>query len=153
MDNNKELQYILDCIENNQSVFITGPAGTGKTYLIKALQKILREKNINAVLTSTTGINALSIEGVTIHKFMGIGIQTSSSYLYVLKKSPFYKNICHRIMATDVIIIDEISMLRGDTFELINLVLQDVCNTKQPFGGKTMIFTGDFFQIPPVVKS
>jgi DNA replication protein DnaC len=152
--NNNDFQKIIHNLRaNKQSIFITGPAGVGKTHLLKQIYKELKEKHESVVLTSTTGINALNLGGITIHKLMGLQTRTDFGYLGFMKSSFLFAGIRKRMAKIQYIIIDEVSMLRADTFELINKILQEVANNTLPFGGKTMIFTGDFYQISPVVKS
>jgi DNA replication protein DnaC len=148
-----DVESLVEDIENGKSLFITGEAGVGKTHLLKTLFKRLTNVGFKVALTSTTGINALNLGGMTIHKLTGIGINTNPSYIKFMKKSFLYSGIKKRMEKIDVIIIDEVSMLRADQFELINSLLQSIFDNTKPFGGMTMIFTGDFFQIPPVVKS
>lgn len=140
-------------VDKKQSVFITGPAGAGKTFLIKQLYDELKQKKKNVVLTSTTGINALNLGGITIHKLMGLQNRTDMGYIGFMKSSFLFRGITMRMTKVDYIIIDEVSMLRADTLELINEILKQCTKCDKPFGGKIIIFTGDFYQIPPVVKN
>jgi nucleoside-triphosphatase THEP1 len=146
-------EKVLNHIKKGESIFITGPAGSGKTFLLKEVYDHLKKNNKRVVLTSTTGTNAMNLGGMTIHKLMGIGTQSNKNYINYMKHTFLFSGIKKRLAKIDIIIIDEVSMLRADTFELINVVLQEVSANKLPFGGKTLIFTGDFYQIPPVVKS
>ncbi|MDR0857243.1 MAG: AAA family ATPase [Mycoplasmataceae bacterium] len=149
----REYFDLLDGIKGGQSYFITGPAGTGKTHLMKAIYNSLKNDGEKIVLTSTTGSNALNLGGVTIHKLTGISIHTNKAYIGFMKTSFLYSGIKKRMQNIDIIVIDEVSMLRSDQFELIDELLKQVSGNQKPFGGKTLIFTGDFYQIPPVVRS
>jgi DNA replication protein DnaC len=153
MDYNKVKKEIFNLVLKNQSVFITGAAGVGKTHMIRELFNELKEKGHNVALTSTTGTNAMVLGGMTIHKFMGLTIHTNPNYIKFMKSSFLFTGIKKRLAKFDIIVIDEISMLRGDQFELICAILKEAGDPTKDFGGKTMIFTGDFYQIPPVVKS
>jgi ATP-dependent exoDNAse (exonuclease V) alpha subunit len=84
---------------------------------------------------------------------MGLQNRTDMGYIGFMKSSFLFRGISMRMTKVDYIIIDEVSMLRADTFELINEILKQTTQSDKPFGGKVMIFTGDFYQIPPVVKS
>jgi ABC-type ATPase involved in cell division len=81
------LESVVADIKKGQSYFITGPAGVGKTYLIKALYKRLKKDGFNTALTSTTGINALNLGGMTIHKLTGIATHTHPGYIGFMKTS------------------------------------------------------------------
>lgn len=147
------LELINLLTKKKQSIFITGPAGVGKTHLLKAIYNTLKTRGEKIVLTSTTGINALNLGGITIHKLMGMQTRTDLNYIRFMKSSFLFKGITQRMTKIDYIVIDEVSMLRADQLELIDAILKDATKNDKPFGGKVMIFTGDFYQIPPVVKS
>ena len=151
--NNSEFLNQLkdDIINKKQSVFLTGSAGVGKTTLLQTLKEELDRVGMNTVLTSTTGLSAFNLGGVTIHKFMGINIQKDVSYLKYFRYSFQFIALKKRLAKFSVIIIDEISMLRADQFNLIDQTLKLACGSDLPFGGKIMVFAGDFYQIPPVV--
>ncbi|MDR0826208.1 MAG: AAA family ATPase [Mycoplasmataceae bacterium] len=153
MDSKQFLQLLDDITKKKQSLFITGPAGVGKTHLLTAIYNSLKARGEKIVLTSTTGISALNLGGITIHKLMGLQNHSDMGYIGFMKSSFLFRGISMRMTKVDYIIIDEVSMLRADTFELINEILKQVTQSNKPFGGKVMIFTGDFYQIPPVVKS
>ncbi len=140
-----------EIINKKHSFFLTGSAGVGKTTLLQNLKNELNAVGVNAVLTSTTGLSSFHIGGVTIHKFMGINIQKNVNYLNYFSHTFQFQALKKRLAKFDVIIIDEISMLRADQFTLIDAILKKACENNLPFGGKIVVFSGDFFQIPPVV--
>jgi nucleoside-triphosphatase THEP1 len=144
---------IIDGVKKGKSFFVTGAAGVGKTHLIKEIYEQLKKDGANVALTSTTGINALNLGGITVHKFFGLTNRTDMGYLGFMKSSFLFRGISMRLAQIDVIIIDEVSMLRADTLELINAICQQALKNTLPFGGKSIIFTGDFYQIAPVVKN
>ncbi len=140
-----------EIISKKLSIFLTGSAGVGKTTLLQNLKDELNKSGTPAVLTSTTGLSSFHLGGVTIHKFMGINIQKNISYLNYFSHTFQFSALKKRLAKFDVIIIDEISMLRADQFTLIDLILKKACENNKPFGGKIVVFSGDFYQIPPVV--
>jgi nucleoside-triphosphatase THEP1 len=145
-------EEIISGLKKGTSFLLTGPAGVGKTYLIKKIYEKLKEEGVSVALTSTTGINALNLGGITVHKLFGLVNRSDMAYINTMKASFLFKGIKMRLQKLKVIIVDEISMLRSDTFELINRILQLCLENNKPLGGMSFIFTGDFFQIPPVVK-
>ncbi len=144
----EQQEEALKCINNGINVFLTGPGGTGKTFLIK---KFL-EENYNddeIYVTSTTGISALLINGITLHSYAGIGLGNKSNEFYIdkiLKNQKLKK----RWILTKVLIIDEISMLEPDLFDKLECIARKVRKTEKKFGGIQLILSGDFLQLPPV---
>lgn len=139
-----EKQEIYDLMENtNDNIFITGKAGTGKSYLLKYFRQ---NTSKNALYTAPTGISALNIEGVTLHRAFGFNNLQEDKPLSITKDQ---KKLLSQI---DTIVIDEISMVRVDTFNRINFIFQTVMDNSKAFGGKQVIILGDLFQLPPVAK-
>ena len=143
----------LELSKEGRNLFITGGAGTGKSYLIKEIYNELKDDSKNVYLTSSTGVSALNIGGMTLHKYIGCGLaEESVEILY--KKLQKNKPALLRIKNTDVIIIDEISMINAEFFNKINYLLQKVMNDNgNYFGGIQIITVGDFFQLPPIFKN
>ena len=138
---------------SDRNVFITGAAGTGKSFLTqKGIDNWRNTRGTNSlIVTATTGLAALHYPGGrTIHRALNLGIHGNFEKIVY---SPKFKNETkwHLRMAR-LIIIDEISMLRSDTLELIDKVLQFARQNKSVFGGLRAVFVGDFLQLPPVVK-
>ena len=111
----------LKYIKSGKNVFLTGQAGTGKTYLLKIFIEWFNSNNDNKslVITSTTGLSALLINGMTINRFAGIGV-ADKDLEYYYKKILKNGNVKKRWNKTQVLIIDEISMMNPDTFDLLN---------------------------------
>ena len=132
------------------SLLILGSAGVGKSRLVKEFSKYNQENDNKTMhITSTTGISAYNIGGITINSFMGIG--TAESPIEVLLKRLRYKHsIKDRIIQTDILVIDEISMMSASTFEKINVIFQTLRRSKRPFGGIQLVLTGDFLQLETV---
>lgn len=142
-----EQQYAFDMIARTRtSFFLTGKAGTGKTTFLKKVQAEI-EKNFAVV--APTGVAALNAGGQTIHSFFGIGlgVQTPDETGSVSKAKQDV------MMNVDSIIVDEVSMVRCDIIDTMDRTLRYVRKNTLPFGGVQMIFVGDLFQLPPVVKN
>lgn len=142
------LQKVIELIDSGRNVFITGGAGTGKSYL---LQQLKEHYKYDLNLTSTTGISAININGQTIHSWASVGIcdkKIDKVVEYIKSEKVRYK----KIVLCKILAIDEISMLKSDVFDYINKVLQMVMENSLPFGGIRVIVIGDFFQLPPVIK-
>jgi ATP-dependent exoDNAse (exonuclease V) alpha subunit len=140
-----------EIIMSGQNIFLTGEAGTGKTWLLNKVIKDLREQKKIVAVTASTGIASTHIGGSTIHSWAGIGIKEKLdiSDLYKIKNFPKAYN---RIRYTDVLIIDEISMIHGYRLDLVDEVLRFIKDSGYIFGGVQIILVGDFFQLPPVSK-
>ena len=144
--NNSEQQKAFKLVAyTNTSLFITGKAGTGKTTFIKNIQE---EVDKNFLVLAPTGIAAMNVGGQTIHSFFGLpfeAIGPKTSLEISREKRDTLKH-------TDTIIIDEASMVRCDWVDGIDRFLRSLMETHLPFGGKQIVFVGDLFQLPPVVK-
>ena len=142
----KDFQYALDVIEKtDRSLFVTGRAGTGKSTLLQLFRNTTRKKT---VVLAPTGVAALNVKGQTIHSFFGFPAKPlNKSDIRKRKNHKLYKNI-------EVLIIDEISMVRADLLDNIDYFLKvNRENMIDPFGGVQVIFFGDLFQLPPIVST
>ncbi len=141
----------FEILKTGRNVFVTGPAGSGKTHLINRYIAYLRENDIDMGITASTGIAATHMGGVTIHSWSGIGISAHLSPYdleAMLEKSYLFK----RFEKVKVLIIDEVSMLHHFRLDLVNNVLKTMKSSQKPFGGIQVILCGDFFQLPPVAR-
>ena len=134
-----------------KNVFLTGAAGSGKTYLINKYIQWLRMRGIETAVTASTGIAATHIQGQTIHSWSGIGIKNSLNE-YDLDYISQNERLVKRFRKTKVLIIDEVSMLSAPTLHMVNQAIQTGLQNYEPFGGMQVILCGDFFQLPPVVR-
>jgi ATP-dependent DNA helicase PIF1 len=142
---NERQQQVMDAVRRGQSVFYTGCAGTGKSYLLGTLVALLPKKT--TWVTAMTGIAALNIGGRTLHSQAGIGMaRKSASDLARFMKSQ--KRVAWRQCTT--LIIDEVSMLSRELFEKLDEVARIIRCDSRPFGGIKLVLSGDFFQLPPV---
>ena len=141
----------LEILKTGKNVFITGPAGSGKTHLLNSYIKYLRDNDIEAGITASTGIAATHMGGMTIHSWAGIGIGSDLSQSDILDM--FDKAyLRRRFERAKVLIIDEISMLHHFRLDLVNKVLKSMKGNGEPFGGIQVVLCGDFFQLPPVSR-
>ncbi len=146
----QEQEIALKEMLSGTNVFLTGEAGTGKSTIVKEFQ---HRTTKNCVFLAPTEIAAVNIGGSTIHSFLrfapGLMSEESIEPISNKKQRELIRNV-------DVVIIDEISMVRSDLFWAVDYRMRQVAqgkNKKQPFGGKQVILVGDFYQLPPVVKS
>ncbi len=142
---NADFSYALNQLEKTgQNMFITGKAGTGKSTLLQLFRNTTRKKT---VVLAPTGIAALNVKGQTIHSFFGFPPRVLSSQDIKRRRNRrLYKNL-------EVLIIDEISMVRADMLDNIDYFLRLNREDPRPFGGIQLVFFGDLFQLPPVVAS
>ena len=150
--------------QTHRSVFLTGKAGTGKTTL---LREIIQTTHKNTVVVAPTGIAALNAGGVTIHSMFqlpfggfipdnsaphfsdSVKFETKSTLVRHFKMSGLKKSVIRNM---ELLIIDEVSMLRADLLDAIDFMMQSVRKKKMPFGGVQVLFIGDLLQLPPVIR-
>lgn len=135
-------------VNDRKSLFITGEAGTGKSTLVKFIIDGLTEKGLNVALTAYYGIAAVNVGGTTLCKWAMFGPfdEPVENYIKRKKVSPNWKT-------TDVLIIDEISVVSAEMFDKIEILARTFRNNSEPFGGMQIIVMGDFFQLPPVAPA
>ncbi|MEI6305025.1 MAG: PIF1 family DEAD/DEAH box helicase [Candidatus Taylorbacteria bacterium] len=141
----------LTILKTGKNVFVTGAAGSGKTYVINQYIKYLKSHNIPIGITASTGIAATHMGGVTIHSWTGIGISDSLSDFQVdeIAEKKYVKT---KIEAAKVLIIDEVSMLHHFRLDMVDQVLRRIKKSEKPFGGIQVVLCGDFFQLPPISR-
>jgi hypothetical protein len=146
-----EQKTALDILKSGYNVFITGSAGTGKTYLLNQYIQYLRDRDIIPAIVAPTGIAASHLKGQTIHSFFGIGIRevVESSFIQQLLERKYLRR---RFSELDILIIDEVSMVSPELFSSMDRVLQAFKYSDKAFGGVQVVASGDFFQLPPVSK-
>lgn len=139
--------------EQKKSVFFTGPAGTGKSVLMRSIIAQLKKKFAKdperLAVTASTGLAACNIGGMTLHSFAGIGLgkEDVATLVKKIRRNPKAKN---RWLKTKVLVIDEISMVDGDLFDKLSQIGRTLRNNGRSWGGIQLVITGDFFQLPPV---
>lgn len=146
LDLNPQFKTALDIIESGKSVFITGRAGTGKSTLLSYFRQKTKKK---VVVLAPTGVAAVNVGGQTIHSFFGFLPNITLQKVKKKYQTDDEKNIYKKL---EIIVIDEISMVRADLLDCIDKFLRLNGREKdQPFGGVQMVFIGDLYQLPPVV--
>lgn len=133
------------------SAFLTGAPGAGKTYVLNEFIRQATRRGKTVAVTASTGIAATHLGGTTIHSWSGLGIR---EYLSDYDKQTLKGNarLKKRYNATDVLVIDEVSMLHGVRLDMINEVCKLLCESDEPFGGIQVVMSGDLFQLPPVSR-
>ncbi|MDD2984879.1 helix-turn-helix domain-containing protein [Flavobacterium sp.] len=167
MEITKDARHVLQFInQTQQSIFLTGKAGTGKTTLLRI---IIETTHKNTVVVAPTGIAALNAGGVTIHSMFQLPLcgfipeyqasvsisnyqkfETKNTIVKHFKMSGQKKNVLQNM---ELLIIDEVSMLRADLLDAIDFTLRKIRKNDVPFGGVQLLFIGDLQQLPPVVKN
>ena len=144
-------QEALDILKMGHNVFLTGAAGSGKTYTLRAYISYLKEHGVDVAITASTGIAATHLGGMTIHAWSGLGIRDTLSEQDIddLETRQY---LWKRYEATKVLLIDEISMLHHFRFDLLDRLCKAFKRNDLPFGGIQIILCGDFFQLPPITR-
>lgn len=137
----------LEIMLSGESVLLTGPAGAGKTFVLNQLIKLVRSDGKHVSVTATTGLAATHLGGTTIHSWSGIGISDEIEPGFDDRVSKTRRGIIEK---TDVLIIDEISMLHDFRLDMVDQVCRIIRKKDEPFGGIQVIMSGDFFQLPPI---
>ena len=128
-------------------MFLTGAPGAGKTYVLNQFVKQARQRGASVAITASTGIAATHLNGQTIHSWSGVGVaQVMTDTLLKQIKTRRGK----RIRATDILVIDEISMMHAWLFDMVDQACRAVRRSPEPFGGLQVVMSGDLFQLPPV---
>ena len=141
----------FNLLRMGKNIFLTGAAGSGKTYLLNQYITYLKEHHVGVAVTASTGIAATHLQGTTIHSWSGIGMKDAITekdleHLFTTKRiKQNYKKV-------KVLIIDEISMLHKQHLEMIDVIARYMRGNDDSFGGIQLVLCGDFFQLPPVTS-
>jgi GTPase SAR1 family protein len=156
---NEQLQLAAEFVQyTNQNIFLTGKAGTGKTTFLHNLKKITHKR---MVVVAPTGVAAINAGGVTIHSFFQLSfapavpeslLPTNHGAQTEGFQRKFNREKIKLIKCIDLLVIDEISMVRADLLDGIDEVLRQYRNRSKPFGGVQLLMIGDLQQLAPVVK-
>jgi ATP-dependent exoDNAse (exonuclease V) alpha subunit len=139
----------LEILELGSNVYLTGEAGSGKTYLLNKFISFLRKYKTEVAITASTGIAATHLGGVTIDSWSGLGMRDDVSQSEIISISKNH-HLQKRIKKTKVLIIDEVSMIHGRRLDSMDRIFKITRGNNLPFGGIQIILCGDFFQLPPV---
>lgn len=139
----------LKIMLSGANVFLTGSPGAGKTYTLNEFIEAAELDGRKVAVTASTGIAASHIGGVTIHSWSGLGIAEEVTK-DDLERLQYNRRVAKRYKKTDVLVIDEVSMLHGKRLEMVNKVAKHIRGNNRPFGGMQVILVGDLFQLPPV---
>ncbi len=139
----------LEILLSGESALLTGPAGSGKTYVLNQFIRRIKGEGKKVAVTATTGLAATHLNGTTIHAWSGMGILDSLPKGFI---SNMHKSRQETIAKTDVLIIDEISMLHDYRLDMVDEIARKVRGKDEPFGGLQVVLCGDFFQLPPVSR-
>jgi ATP-dependent DNA helicase PIF1 len=137
----------LAILDAGHSIFLTGPAGSGKTYVLNQFIRDSRANGKSVAVTASTGLAATHLGGNTIHSWAGIGI---ADELHKRHASDMSKSRQDQIINADILIIDEVSMLHDYRLDMVDQLAREVRGDSAPFGGLQVILSGDFYQLPPV---
>ena len=146
---NEQADILREVVLGGKSVFFTGGAGVGKSHLMKQIVKRLDPRT--TYVTASTGLAACAIGGVTIHHWAGIGGSMNRPINDIIESARRKRGAQWR--SATALVIDEISMLDGDLFDLLEVMGRRIRGNDKPFGGLQLIICGDFFQLPPVAKA
>ncbi|MBI4407898.1 MAG: AAA family ATPase [Candidatus Kerfeldbacteria bacterium] len=141
----------LEYLQAGRNVLLTGPAGSGKTYLLNQFISLARKAGKKVAVTASTGIAATHLGGTTIHSWSGLGIADRIDE-YALDALLQKEYLHTRFTNTDILIIDEISMFDAPRLDSVDLILRAMRDTDLPFGGIQVVLSGDFFQLPPITR-
>ena len=150
---NHDQTHALEQVLQGKNIFLTGSAGTGKSFLLRAILEAFDQRKRKYALTALTGCAALLLGkgAATLHSWAGIGLgkEPTSKIVSAIRKNT---KTMRRWLLTQTLIVDEVSMMPPELFEKLDAVAKIVRNSQKPMGGIQVIFVGDFFQLPPVVK-
>jgi ATP-dependent DNA helicase PIF1 len=153
MELSPEQEQAIEVFNEGRNMFLTGPGGTGKTALIKKIVDLCKNQGKKVQVCALTGCAAvlLNCQAKTVHSWAGIGLANGPGDL-IVKRVVSNKYKAANWKKIDVLIVDEVSMMSQKIFEILNEIGQKARKNTHPFGGLQVIFSGDFYQLPPVAR-
>ena len=145
-------QEALSVLKTGHNVFLTGPPGSGKTFLLNQYIDYLKKNHKAVAVTASTGIAATHMGGITLHSWSGLGIRekVTDKDIRILMSRKYLRK---RLKSAAVLIIDEVSMLTSNQFDAVDKICQYFKASFAPFGGMQVVCSGDFFQLPPIERN
>lgn len=147
---NEQQLKILDLVRKRENVLYTGPAGCGKSAVTELIKAELHDLGKHVDIIAPTGIAAVNVGGMTLHAYVGWTPNDKRKTIGELRQKAKDYRVRKRLRRTDVLIIDEISMIENENLERLHHIMVDARNKDLPFGGVQMVVTGDFCQLGPV---
>ena len=148
---NPEQRRAIRLFAEGKSFFLTGPAGSGKSFCIETFQTAAIQAGKTVAITAMTGAAALIIGGKTLHSYLGLGL-AEEPVSELIRRIRFNKVVSARWRNLDALIVDEVSMMSPTLFEKVEEIARATRRSASPMGGIQTIFSGDFLQLPPVVR-
>ncbi len=150
---NTDQRKALEAALQGKNFFLTGSGGTGKSFVLAKIREDLELSGKKVAVTALTGCAALLLgqKAKTLHSWAAIGLGRESANVHIANIRKSMKAL-RRWLSTDVLIVDEVSMMTIELLEKLNKIAQEVRRSLRPMGGLQVIFVGDFFQLPPVMK-
>ena len=152
MELNADQSVAFQAVQSGKNIFLTGPAGSGKSFLVKRIMEWAAANGRAISVTALTGCAALLLgKAKTLHSWSGIGLgkESAETLIVNIMKKPKLKRAWKK---TDILVIDEISMMTPELFEKLDLIGKRIRASEKPWGGIQLVLCGDFFQLPPVTK-
>lgn len=137
-------------VSNGEHTLITGPAGTGKSYLVRRLYRAAQAQGLRMALTAMTGVAAYQIGGTTLHSWGGLGLGEASADT-LIRKIQRNRTAREHWGTVDLLVVDEVSMMKPELLDALDAIGRHFRSPSRAFGGIQMLLVGDFYQLPPVV--
>lgn len=147
---NHEQQAAFQAVVDGKNIFLTGPAGTGKSYVINEIRRWAHAKEKQFTLTALTGCAAVLIDGKTLHSTLGLGLGDKPVEIIVQKMKRCNKTQYVKLQKLDLLVIDEVSMMSDELLEKVSAVLSLIKSNTNVFGGVQVVLAGDMCQLGPV---